>query len=147
MKEINVTLNGQTVTLPVEQDFTLDDQAIDAEACKMGKLLMFYGDLFADMRTQVTRSKQAVELYYSEFAKNLRQVNRGATHKLTEGAIKEAITADPGYQTRLESLNVTENDSNKIEHFYRSLYKKADLIIAIVYKQKAEIAKMGSIIP
>ncbi len=113
---IKVTLDGEEISLDVEKDFSLDDTNIDAEACRMGKLLMYYGDLAVELKIQAVRAKQHAEEKYSELALEIR--SKG---KATEGKIKESILTNKEYKEKLVELNKADRYANKVDNFYKSL--------------------------
>lgn len=131
----------EVIQLPVEEDFSIDDQALDAELCKIGRLLFYYGDLASELKAQASRKKQDLEFYYAETAKRIRNASLTSKHKTTEGAIKEEVLKDTGYQALAYQLIESEKDAGKVDNFFKSLNKKADVLISLCYKQKAEIAR------
>lgn len=135
--------NGQWVSkdmvLPVEEDFALDDQALESEMCRLGPKLVFYGDLHGELRAQLVRKKKQLEVEAAKVAQRIRSNGK----KNTEGAVKEQVLLDAGYQKVAAEAVIAEKDAVKVEGFYKSLYKMADLCVALAYKQKAEIQKIG----
>lgn len=135
------TVNGElkwvprTIKLDVEAAFKLDDNNLDAEICRMGQLLLEYGDLEAELKAQSARKKAAIDYVGSIIAGQIRDSGK----KLTESAIKEQVVLSDDYQNSVFLFQDAEKDSNKITNHFRSLQKKADLLIALTYKQKAEI--------
>lgn len=118
----------------VESAFSLDDNNIDAEICRMGQLLLEYGTIQADLITQAARKKTDIDYVGSLIAQRL----RASGEKLTESAIKERVTLTDDFRMAVMEYQAADGDAIKFTNYFKSLVKKADLIIALTYKVKAE---------
>lgn len=118
----------------VDAAFTLDENNIDAEICRMGQLLLEYGTIQADLITQSARKKTDIDYVGSLIAQRL----RASGEKLTEGAIKERVSIEDEYRIAIMDYQAADGDAIKFTNYFKSLQKKADLIIALTYKLKAE---------
>jgi len=118
----------------VEEAFSLDENIIDAEVCRMGQLLLEYGSIQADLQTQAARKKTDVDYVGSLIAQQL----RASGEKLTESAIKERVTVTDEFRMAVMEYQAADGDAIKFTNYFKSLLKKADLIIALTYKLKAE---------
>lgn len=143
---IDVSLNGETVSLDTDADFQLDDAALDYEACRTGPMLARYADLAMDLKAQATRAKQNVEKVYASESFQLRTEYAKEGKKATEGLIKDGVFQSQAYIAALDTQAKAEAEAIKVDYFYKSMVKKADLVIALLYKQGREIAKMGTAI-
>ena len=129
------------IELNVEEDFAIDDLNLDAEMCKVGKHLAYYGELAAEFKAMALRKKHEIERHAAQTAINARKAAAAQRDKITEAMVKELIATDPMYQLRVERWIDAEKASNKLDSFYRSMKSRADVMIALTYKQRTEIMK------
>jgi hypothetical protein len=139
--EGNPTWVPEVIEIDADSDFTLNDDAIDFEMSRVGRLLQFYGNLSAEMKAQAARKKQEVEWIYNEVYLDEKNKATAAKERVTENALRAVIMGDQEYRTTQMRYIVAEKDASKVDHFYRSMLKKADVCIAVCYKQKAEVAR------
>ena len=142
---IEVTLNGEAIALDTEGDFLLDDNALNYEASRMGKLLMSYGNLAMDMKAQAMRARQTAERTYALESFRLRTQYAQAKQKYTEGMIKDQVIQIQSYISSMEAQTKAEAEAMKVDYFYKSLLKKNDLLISLVYKEGREISRIGTV--
>ena len=127
------------IKLDIENDFTIDETNIDGELCMASKRMVYYGNLSAELEAQATRSKDRLDQYYSELAIKTRAAHAGG--KLTEGGLKEIILTDPQYISMQDKCTTDYMYQKKVENFFKSQQKRVDCILALGYKQRAEIQK------
>lgn len=132
-----VKLNEQEISIDTDPDFTINEDDIDGELCKAGRLLCFYGDLAAELKGQALNAKTNLEYWDATASQNIRSLGQ----KITEGNIKEKVLVNPERKEHLDFFQKSERDFQKIENLYRSQQKKVDCVIALAYKQRTEIAK------
>lgn len=118
----------------VESAFSLDENNLDAEICRMGQLLLEYGTIQADLITQSARKKTDIDYVGSLVAQRI----RASGEKLTEAAIKEKVALNDEYRIAIMEYQAADGDAIKFTNYFKSLQKKADLIIAFTYKMKSE---------
>lgn len=128
--------------LDIENDFQLDESNLNYELCRLGQLLARYGQLAAEQSTNLQRKEAYVKLVKAKVAGALRSEAEQKGKKMTENALEEKVIISDLYQQALQELHILRADAIKVENWYRSLIKKADLITALVYKQNAELRKM-----
>ena len=129
------------VELDPETDFTISPENIEVEMVRIASLLQYYGDLSSELRAQASRRKADIDNTYVEQALKERAA---ATEKMTDARIKEKAYNTTEYKRACYQHIEADRLSRKIEGFYRSLSKVADLLIAICYKQNNELKRMGA---
>jgi hypothetical protein len=140
---IEVVIEGAWVPQPrafnTEEDFKLDENNVDGEACAVGQQLLWYGDAMAELKAEVARKKEVVERIHAVLFAQAKATDV----KATVDAIKATITNDPGYQTARNELLASEANLIRVETWYRSLNKKVDCLVMLGYKQRKEIQHSG----
>jgi hypothetical protein len=141
--EADGTWTPEEIDLPVADDLSLDDNAIDAEMCNLPTILSRYGVLSAELKAQAERKKQIVENIYSSLSLMERKNKAALKERVTEAALKEIVINDSKYQKAVNAHIECEKMFKQVDNLYRSLNKKADIIIALCHKQRVEIQRMG----
>jgi len=126
----------------IENDFSLDEENLNVEICRMGNLMLRYGDLAARMETNLKRKEEQVKYVQSRVSSALRSSAETAGNKMTEGKLNEQVVLDPQYQQALAELHVLRASALRAQHWYRNITKKADLLKAAAFRQNAEIRHM-----
>ena len=125
-----------------EYDFSIDEDNLNKEICRMGHLLVKYGDLAARMNTNLKRKEENVKYVQAKVAGVIRSVAESTGAKMTEGKLNEEVIVDASYQQALAELHTMRADALRAEHWWRSIVKKADLLNAMAFRQNAEIKRM-----
>ena len=123
-------------------DFSMDEANLNLEICRMGQLLVRYGDLAAHMQANLKRKEENVKFVQARVAGALRSTAEATGSKLTEGKLNEQVTVDSQYQQALSELHILRADALRADHWWRSIVKKADLLNAMAFRQNAEIRRM-----
>lgn len=128
-------VDGQEDIEILSSDFQINEFTLDQEICNLPGILCKYGDIASDLRAEVSRKKAALEYFDSAKYKELKLEN----DKLTVSHIEADIKCDDQRRELRASLIESERNSHKADNLYRSLLKKADLVIALAYKQRSEL--------
>jgi hypothetical protein len=120
--------------LHVETDFTIDDQDLDAELCRMGQLIACYGEVQAAVKASLARREEAAEQAYASAFLKQSQV----TPKPTVDACKAQATLDPTVMQANQEKIQWEEQALKIDNLFKGLLRKCDCLTALTYKMKAE---------
>jgi hypothetical protein len=126
-------------TFNTDEDFKLDENNIDGEACAVGQLLLHYGDAMSELKAEVARKKEVVDRIHAVLFAQAKATDV----KATVDAIKASIVSDPQYQGARNDLLSSEANFIRVETWYRSLNKKIDCLVMIGYKQRKEIQHSG----
>ena len=133
---------AEVVEMDTEKDFTINDTILDAEICRMGMILLKYGDLYAEMHAMLLRKEEEMKYLKARVAGAVRsEAEATATKKPTEGALSERVLSNELIQQGMYALHRARADSLKAEHWWWSAQKKADLLRALAYRQSAELQK------
>jgi hypothetical protein len=125
-----------------ESDFSMDEENLNTEICRMGQHMVHYGDLAARMSANLKRKEENVKYVQARVAGAVRSSAEVSGTKLTEGKLTEQVTVDPQYQQALSELHILRADALRADHWWRSILKKADLLNAMAFRQNAEIKRM-----
>ena len=107
-------------------DFAMDEGNLNLEICRMGQLLVRYGDLAAQQQANLKRKEENVKLVSARVSGALRSQAEATGDKMTESKLSEKVTVDLTYQQALGELHILRADALKAEHWWRSIVKKAD---------------------
>ena len=131
---------GKQVIEVSNTDFEINEFAIDNNISDLPGLLCKYGDIASDLRAEVSRKKAQLEYYDASMYKEIKIKD----NKATVNHIQAVIKTDSDRMEMLKDLIESERNSVKADNLYRSLLKKADLLIALTYKQRAELKNLHS---
>jgi len=92
--QVETTEGLQEVILPVE-DFGIDPTDIDAVLCKMGKLLLYYGEVEAALKMEVERKEADLEKLEADFDSHVRWEAKTKSEKITEKQVETKVTVNP----------------------------------------------------
>lgn len=120
----------------LEADFKIDPDNLDVELCSLPSKMIQYGQIYSQLKSEVSRKEELVKFIYSSLALQIR-----STDKVTENTVKEKVTVDTQYQTALTEQNHSERNAILAESWWRSINKKADLIQSLVYRESSEIKR------
>jgi hypothetical protein len=122
-------------------DFGIDEENLSQEICRMGLLLVRYGTIAGEVGANLSRKEEAVALVKAQLGEGHRAQAETDNKKIGVEAIKDKVVSDPLYQQALTDLHILRGDAVKIDHWYRSCVKKADLLNALAFRQNAEIKR------
>ena len=125
-----------------EEDFSIDEGNLNLEICRMGQLMVRYGDLAAHMSSNLKRKEEEVKFVQAKVSGAIRSTAEAAGTKQTEGKLNEQVVTNDQYQNALAQLHVLRASATKADHWWRSIVKKADLLNAMAFRQNAEIKRM-----
>lgn len=123
-------------------DFSIDEDSLNTEICRIGQLMVKYGDLAARMNANLKRKEENVKYIHSKVASMRRSSAEATGEKMTEGKLSEYVTVDDLYQQALLELHIMRADALRADHWWRSITKKADMLNALAFRQNAEIKRM-----
>jgi len=133
----------QQETFDLQKDFSIDEENINGEICRMGQLLVRYGSVAAEQEANLKRKEEYAKLVYAQVSGANRSNFEKEGVKVTDSKLSETVIQSDEYQRALANLHVLRADAVKSEHWWRSIIKKAELLNALAFRQNAEIRKMG----
>jgi hypothetical protein len=129
------------VAVDTDGDFAIDELNLNKEICRMGQLLLKYGDLAAEFSAELERKKEELKFHHARLAGAERSSAEKAGTKTTEGKLQELVTIDPTYQQHLANLHRLRADALKVDHWWRTANTKAKMLEALAFRQSAEIRR------
>ena len=131
----------EAIVINTEEDFTIDELNLNTEVCKMGKLLLKYGDLAAELEAELKRKEENLKYTSAKIAGAQRAAALATSSKITEAEIKEKTIIDPAYQEALNPLHVLRASAVRASHWWRAINTKAKMIEALAFRQSAELRR------
>lgn len=130
------------IMLDPMEDFSMDEDNLNRDICKMGQLMVKYGSLAAEQGANLARKEENVKLVKASLSAALRSQAEVDGDKLTIPDLADKVTIHATYQQALSELHILRADSLKADHWWRSIVKKADLLTSMAYRQSAELKRM-----
>jgi hypothetical protein len=141
MKENQWVWMVEVEQFDLEADFGIDEENLSQEICRMGLLLVRYATIAGEVSANLARKEEAASLVKAQLSGAFRSQAETDGKKITVDAIKDKVISDPLYQKALSELHILRGDAVKIDHWYRSCVKKADLLNALAFRQNSEIKR------
>lgn len=129
----------QAEQFDLERDFAISEEALNADACRVGQLMVRYGGIAAEQDAALRRKEEYAKLVFAQVSQANRSAFEAAGEKATADKIKDTATADPNYQQALSELHILRADALKADHWWRSIVQKAELVRALMFRQNAEM--------
>jgi hypothetical protein len=129
----------ESVSPTVEVDFAIDEARLEYEMCRLGHLLASYGNLAAELKAELIRKEEQLKRAYAISAQAIRAEHQGSGVKITDPAVKEKVEVGERYGNQQAGLQMVRLYAIMAEAWFQSIKKKADLVIALAYKQGREI--------
>lgn len=144
LKEVDgeIKLIPEKVSFDLHSDFTINDDDLEGEACKLGQLLVQYGDVYAKLKTQLTRQEEQLKQVAAITAQRIRKEAAENKEKVTENVVNERTLSDSYYVSFQGAVNRTRENYFRAESWWRSIQQKCDLVKMIGYRQKAEYTRL-----
>jgi hypothetical protein len=133
----------EEIKLDVERDFSIEETQLSKNMSLSGGLLARYAELAADLRAEVARKEAELKFFDSNLELKIRSKASEDNMKLTESGVNAIKTSNPDRFKLVTDLIESESNRDKLENLFRALLKKVDLVIALAYKQRAEVQKSG----
>jgi hypothetical protein len=125
-----------------EADFSMDEDNLNTDICKMGQLMVKYGTLAAEQSANLSRKEEHVKLTKASLSAAFKSQAEVDGTKLTIPDLADKVTIHATYQQALSELHILRADSLKADHWWRAIVKKADLLTSMAYRQSAELKRM-----
>lgn len=130
---------SEQVTPEIEKDVAVNEYAVVSEMARQPGLVAFYGELAGELRAEVQRKEQEVERVKLHL-QSLRRTEMDAENKrATKDALEEYVIQRVEYQTAVAAVGMSRLYSNRAQSWYRAIEQKKDLLVAMTYRQNAEM--------
>jgi hypothetical protein len=141
-KSVRVERDGEIVVVELNPDhFTIDPSCLDKDLCSLGRVMLDYGEVEAELRTEVARKEAQVAAYYAASDSSLRHKAKTVGEKATENQIKNTILQDETYQALLVGLRQSEMYHGLMRWAMNALNHKGDCLRAMAYRER-QLMKM-----
>jgi hypothetical protein len=124
-----------------QKDFLIDPDNLDGEICKIGQLMLQYGEAHSLLQAQMERHKKEVEYVYAKFYLEYRSALAKEGERATAETLKSYVTINEHYQTVIQKYIETCKEHNLADSWYKNICKKADLLQSLLFKQTSEIKR------
>lgn len=118
-----------------EQDFSIDETQIDATLCNMGRLILNYGQVEAEVKLRAGRLHSELERVKALLDTQVREKFQATGEKATEARIAHAITTNEDYQVYVQALNQAERDQAMMRWAMTALVHKSECLRAYAYRE------------
>ena len=137
---VTVERDGVEVSLTLDpRHFSIDPSILDRHLCEAGQNMLQYGQLEAELRTEVARKEALIDSAYASLDLDIRQRAKQGGTKVTENQIKNEILANQTYQGGLDNLRESQRNHNVMRWAMNALNKRTDCLIAMAYRERALI--------
>ena len=116
--------------------FSIDASALDRDLCSAGRIMLEYGVLEAELRTEVARKEANLDHVVASLDSEIRLKAKQEDNKITEAAIKNRIILAQEYHDALESLRRSRQNHNTMRWAMNALNKKTDCLISMTYRER-----------
>jgi hypothetical protein len=139
-----VDIGSATIDLDVNGDLALSDESLDDDMCALPQKIGYYAELMGECYAHAMNMKHEMEVTEAGADQAIRALAKEVGEKVTEPAIKQQISRQDNVRDARRAYYAADGQHKTIEGVYRALRDKANLAIAICYKQKEEIRVMNS---
>ena len=119
----------------VPDDFGIDETMIDASLCQMGKLILNYGTLEAEVKLREGRLAAELERVAALLDNQIRADFLERGEKATEAKIANTITMNEDYQAYVQALNQARRDVAMMKWAMTALIQKSECLRAYAYRE------------
>lgn len=131
----------EAIELNPESDFSIDESELNRELCRMGQILLRYGDVAAELRTELERKEEALKHLFSNLSEATRASAEKTGTKLTVDRVKDLVVTNTLYQDALKNVHILRANTQKADHWWRTANSKTKLLEALAFKQNAELRR------
>ena len=141
---VTIELENRTVILDIDEDMHLDEDTLEVDLCGLARKIAYYAEIYGETKADAMRWEAEVKYQASRAAQNLREQAAKDGTRTTEPGIKEQVRLSDDVRAAKKAYFRATAQATMVEGFYRSLRDKANLGIALCYKQKEEIRVTGA---
>ncbi len=141
---VTIELENRTVELDIDEDMHLDEDTLETDLCGLARKIAQYAEIYGETKADALRCEAEVKYQASRAATDIREKAAADGTRTTEPGIKEQVRLTEGVRAAKKAFFRATAQSVMVEGFYRGLRDKANLGIALCYKQKEEIRVTGA---
>lgn len=135
---MQVTLNGIGIDIEVEDHFNVQDDNLDYEMCRQGKLLAYYAQMAAALEAQAKNRKLELDRLSSKADLDIRTEAVSKGTKLTEAQVKAMVTVREDFKVATQAYIEAQRDADTVSNLWKSIYLKTGLLRSMKNRQDAE---------
>lgn len=135
---MKVNLNGEPIDIDTEDHFNIQDDNLDYELCRQGRLLAYYGTLAAQFEAQARNKKAELDRTESHLDLDIRAASKLNGEKLTENQIRAKIRIHGDYMEVHKNYIESQKDADTVNNLWKSIYLKTGLLRSMKNRQDAE---------
>ncbi len=133
MKKVQFERGGQLFEFELKPEyFEIDPSNMDHELCTIGRIVLEYGQIEAELKIEVARKKAALEALE---ARVYRESKLG-TEKATMETLKHMVKEDVDRLGGVESYNKSQENYEIMRNAMSALSKKIECLIAMSYRER-----------
>jgi hypothetical protein len=117
------------------EDFAIDETAIDRTLCGMGRLILQYGTIEAEVKMRVGRLSSELERVRALLDGEVRAEFTRNSEKATEARVAHSITLNEDYQNYVKALNQAERDQAMMRWAMTALIHKSECLRAFAFRE------------
>ncbi len=141
---VTIELENRTVELDIDEDMHLDEDTLDTDLCGLARKIAQYAEVFGETKADAMRCEAEVKYQASRAESDIREKAAADGTRTTEPGVKAQVRLSEAVRTAKSAYFRAEAQATMVEGFYRALRDKANLGIALCYKQKEEIRVTGA---
>jgi hypothetical protein len=141
---VTIELESRTVILDIDEDMHLDEDTLETDLCGLARKIAKYAEIYGETKADALRCEAEVKYQASRAASDIREKAAADGTRTTEPGVKEQVRLSDAVRAAKTAFFRATAQATMVEGFYRSLRDKANLGIALCYKQKEEIRVTGA---
>lgn len=135
-QSVYIERDGELVEMQLQaDDFAIDETAIDQTLCQMGRLILQYGTVEAEVKMRVGRLSAELERVRALLDGQVRAEFIRKEEKATEARIAHGITLNEDYQNYVKALTQAERDQAMMRWAMTALINKSECLRAYAYRE------------
>lgn len=141
---VTIELQDKSVILDIDEDMHLDEDTLETDLCGLARKIARYAEIFGETKADAMRCEAEVKYQASRAESDIREKAAADGTRTTEPGIKAQVRLSEAVRTAKSAYFRATAQATMVEGFYRALRDKANLGIALCYKQKEEIRVTGA---
>lgn len=135
-QSVFIDQDGELVEVTLHPEhFSIDESAIDATLCQMGKLILDYGTVEAEVKLRVGKLSADLEHVRAILDKEIRDQLKASDERATEARVQGEIARHETYITYVQALNQAERDAAMMRWVMEALRHKSECLRAYAYRE------------
>jgi hypothetical protein len=139
-QSVYIEQEGELVEVELQsEDFAIDETAIDRTLCGMGKLILQYGTVEAEVKMRVGRLSSELERVRALLDSEVRAEFTRNSEKATEARVAHGITMNEDYQNYVKALTQAERDASLMRWVMQALIHKSECLRTYSWREQQSV--------